>query len=108
MNAITQRIKIAEACPNLWKDRGFIWSETCFLVHPWDRVAIDPLDNLNVMHEALQALTDEQLVEVAEYLSVDFSEHPTKIAQRLFRATAAQLAAAFVRTLGLWEEGGQL
>jgi hypothetical protein len=102
-----QRIKIAEACG--WTDftSGTHEGATLYGRKPlscsnsWEVPYY--LNDLNAMHEAEKILTDNQLVDFAEWLGADFSEHPTKTV-RYLRATAPQRAAAFLRTLGLWEE----
>jgi hypothetical protein len=64
----------------------------------------DHLNDLNAMHEAEKTLTDDQLIDYAEWLGVCFDEHPSKACVVLLRATAAQRAEAFLRTIGKWEE----
>ena len=109
-----QRIKIAEACGwtaeqnsngywravnkkhgnavELWLSEQNVWS-----------VGIpDYLNDLNAMHEAEKVLTGYQQ-------TVTYSDNLTKIVgYHTFdsaHATAAQRAEAFLKTLGLWEEG---
>jgi len=54
--------------------------------------------NLNAMHQAEWSLTDDQLWRMAR--NIERNDE-----QWYFRATARQRAEAFLRTLGLWEEG---
>jgi len=54
--------------------------------------------NLNAMHKAEWSLTDDQLWRMAR--NIERNDE-----QWYFRATARQRAEAFLRTLGLWEEG---
>lgn len=53
--------------------------------------------DLNVMHEATMMLGDQQLCEMADWL-----EKITGFHTRIFHATAAQRAEAFLRTIGKW------
>ena len=94
-----QRIAIAEACPNLWIDKGFIWSKTGSLVHPFDRIVIDPLNDLNAMHEAEKMLVGLNDWELCGYV------HRLHFVTNGWSAlaTAAQRAEAFLNTLSLWK-----
>jgi hypothetical protein len=62
------------------------------------------LNDLNAMHEAEKVLTKDQLIEQAEWIGACSNEMPNKAWVILLRATAAQRAEAFLRTLGLWQE----
>jgi len=115
MTPEAQRIAIAEGCPNLFwvhKTRGV--SARVFRLgdHPCEGDnECDLLNDLNAMHEAEKLLTDDQFDEqyVVELGRLFFPkgkgpfkwrECPTMVV----RATAAQRAEAFLRTIGKWEE----
>ena len=114
-----QRIKIAEACGYVW-DNGRIgvcgwWTDPSGLQVSWGQnklkamsqlLIIDYLNDLNAMHDAEKVLTEEQ--------RIAYTNHTYDIACKVQRETekwrwisltAAQRAEAFLRTLGLWEEG---
>ncbi len=55
--------------------------------------------DLNAMHEAEKVLTKEQEDEYTVTLCIEVQPEP-----RLFHATAAQRAEAFLRTIGKWED----
>lgn len=114
MTPEAQRIAIAEVCPNLMQAKSFIWSNQGFLVHPFNEIIIDPLNDLNAMHQAEKALTPHQLewcdafLKRAVYKSTtdaDWEEGvgPTP-ATKYWHATATQRAEAFLRTLNLWKD----
>lgn len=112
-----QRIAIAEACG--WKrdERG--WSrpdgsraehnemlDVCYQVVQHD--CPDFLNDLNAMHEA-----EKRIVEEAErgyrydmmlYMVVQANEEGMTNFMKLWHATAAQRAEAFLRTIGKWIE----
>ena len=98
-----QRIKIAEACGWTTKHKG-LWVEQLqtYAALP------DYLNDLNAMHEAEKVLTEKQqrdycfrlLLELVDgSVTNDLNDHFIFI-----RATAAQRAEAFLKTLNLWEE----
>lgn len=62
----------------------------------------DYLNDLNAMHEAEKVLTDDQLWKYSVNLHSLVKEDPNNRESWQFRATAAQRAEAFLRTLGLW------
>jgi hypothetical protein len=64
----------------------------------------DYLADLNAMHEAEKVLTKDQLIEQAEWIGACSNEMHIKAWVILLRATAAQRAKAFLRTVGKWEE----
>lgn len=64
----------------------------------------DYLNDLNAMHEAEKVLTDEQLADMAETLGVDADDAPADSWRLLLRATAAQRAEAFLKTIFKWEQ----
>ena len=119
MNPEQQRVAIAEACG--WKE---IRAEVDWLPkeltgiftwpHPTDAEKIkyfinrkpipDYLNDLNAMHDAEKVLTVDQLIDQAEWLGASSNEMPIKSWVVLLRATAAQRAEAFLRTIGKWEE----
>ena len=100
-----QRIKIAEAC-------GWFYIDKCWHFPNGAKATADggPSDvpnypaDLNAMHEAEKVLTDNQLDEMAGHLGASEDEFVWKTWRVLLRATAAQRAEAFLKTLGLWEE----
>jgi hypothetical protein len=118
MNTEQQRIAIAETC-------GFInvrmWGESCIasigVSHKgeyWGSLGVpDYLNDLNAMHEAEKLLTEEQLYIYGNQLD-RITLPKTKMEMcyvhgpeagmypDLFRATAAQRAEAFLRTIGKW------
>jgi len=106
------RIAIAEACerpgPHWWcpgclcekSPVQVTCNETCTLCGAgveWHDIP-DYLNDLNAMHEAEKSLTEEQLELYTYWLS-----HSCGLGTYT-RATAAQRAEAFLRTLNLWEE----
>lgn len=126
MSPDKQRIAIAEACG--WK-RKVVENPANWMALQPENVVLwlpptkenepqnygyhvpDYLTDLNVMHEAEMMLTDEQFDEryVVELGRMFYpknngpwkwKECPTMVV----RATAAQRAEAFLRTLGKWEE----
>ena len=100
-----QRIAIAEACGwKLVEDHPYYepyWEDQGHMVG----VSInghrfpDYLNDLNVMHDATMILGIQQLCEMADWL-----HQITGFYTRIFHATAAQRAEAFLRTIGKWEE----
>lgn len=125
-----QRIKIAEACgwkpddrlkdgtyrwdvrrngdifglkPNTYLDSNeFCGSYTC------DKRVPDYLTDLNAMHEAEELVKESQayyetLFQVVLGRELDYDDSCVDLL-KVSRATAAQRAEAFLRTLNLWEE----
>lgn len=104
MSPEAQRIAIAEACPNLFERcyGGWLWA-TRF---PHRIGPVDPLSDLNAMHEAEKTqcakdagfghLMADALIAICHTESARFTPY--------WRATAAQRAEAFLRTLGKWED----
>jgi hypothetical protein len=116
MTPEAQRIAIAEACgwcdinPNQWS--GY-HKEYAPLRFPSDEregwffgYIPDYLSNLNAMHEAENVLTDEQMDEFhVHLLGEEWDENdPYMMLRFASRATAAQRAEAFLRTIGKWVE----
>jgi hypothetical protein len=69
--------------------------------HPYSsdtRRMMDFCSDLNAMHEAEAALTEDQLWVMARQIEKNWED------QWYFRATARQRAEAFLRTLGKWED----
>ncbi len=102
MTTDEKSIKIAEVCG--WKYHGRI-GDRLLMWPPYFGDATAPphyFNDLNAMHEAEKALTDE------EYFTYCRKHLPevqrSEIAQGR-TATAAQRAEAFGLTLGLWEAG---
>jgi len=109
MNPEQQRIAIAEACGWELKSNGLspMWSwQNEYLTHriKWvahkemasQGVLPDYLNDLNAMHEAEKALESNQEQSYFELLH-DIAGNLT-----FYRATAAQRAEAFLKTLNLW------
>lgn len=111
MNETDQRIAIATAMR--WRDvekdpftNGLIWG-TQPISHDAgvvDRKVPDYLNDLNAMNEAEKVLSDD----IFEFVSqLDHYEGILKEIcknQRIFSATAAQRAEAFLKTIGKWKE----
>jgi len=92
MNKEQQRIKIAEACG--------------FLRHHHVRNCPDYLNDLNAMHEAWQTLTSNQKITYrGELAKICAREAPERDTCWLEDIAAEFAPEAFIRTLGLWEEG---
>jgi hypothetical protein len=91
-----QRIAIAEACG--WKT-GYRDPEAW---HPLP----DYLNDLNAMHEALKTLNEDQMVSMDHHLDVVVGNEKQGLNYEYFlwSATAAQLAEAFLFTVGKWKE----
>lgn len=123
-----QRIAIAEACgldvsrsPN--PDPADRW-KTCYFTPEaakqrrasWPSSAVvkvipDYLSDLNAMHEAEQLLTDNQCQQHFDNLAKATNAELETLGTvygvmhfRMYNATAAQRAEAFLRTLSLWIE----
>ena len=62
----------------------------------------DYLNDLNACHEAEKVLTDEQTSAYITTLCLEVQPEPM-----LHHATAPQRCEAFLRVMGLWEEGAQ-
>lgn len=110
-----QRIAIAEAVPALWSVHGWKWSKAGFLVNAIEMRAVDPLNDLNAMHEAVQqfryadtgsTLWHKNNFLLSEVVSRDLSisKDCVSFLWELQNATAAQRAEAFLRTIGKWIE----
>ena len=108
-----QRIKIAEACG--WRRNGTIgqsrypaWSHS-----DGRRVTLVNLPrylyDLNAMHDAEKVLTLEHEVDfyntIAGIVQRGCDRTPPNLSFLILHATASQRCEAFLRTLGLWEEG---
>ena len=96
MSPQAQRIAIAEACGIVSKDK---WGSLYKTPRGILRDCPDYLADLNAMHEAEKVIMHADLLfEYGMHISTDHDyEH-------LLRATAAQRAEAFLRTLGKWED----
>jgi hypothetical protein len=95
-----QRIAIAEACgfrPKTDRHKPmWVTPDSRTLVTMPDHLP-DYLNDLNAMHEAEKTLSDDNLKSYRGWLVVVCNgEH--------WRATAAQRAEAFLRTIDKWEE----
>lgn len=101
MNKEEQRIAIAEAC-------GFTSDSWCLTTNGWlfaDTVP-DYLNDLNAMHQALKTLNEDQMVSMDHHLDVVVGNGKQGLNYEYFlwSATAAQLAEAFLFTIGKWKE----
>ena len=65
----------------------------------------DYCNDLNAMHEAEKVLTPEQLVDYCAFSLRVATGEGCVTDYKMIRATAAQRAEAFLRTIGKWEEG---
>ena len=93
-----QRIAIAEACG---------WTDTPIVDGKYGQTDVpDYLNDLNAMHEVEKVLTEEQ--------RIAYSNHTYDVACKVQRETekwrwisltAKQRAEAFLKTIGLWEDG---
>ncbi len=112
-----QRIKIAKACG--WTDFNSAKHEGAIQygrkpLSRFDSWEIpDYLNDLNAMHEAEKTLNDDDLYLYGNILDgITHSKIPmcyvngpkAGMYPELFRATAAQRAEAFLKTLNLWKE----
>ena len=106
MTPEAQRIAIAKACKWAHDKDGYFagwWRK-------WDggdqRLRIDQLSDLNAMHEAEKMLTEKQELFYLIQLMKSMNESGTIgwRSERTYKATAAQRAEAFLRTLNLWKE----
>lgn len=102
MTPESQRIAIAEACPNVCHinkalNQAF-WNDSS------KGDDFDPLNDLNAMHEAEKVLVSDEQYRIFEAWLWRLSstwhagKHP-----RAYSSTATQRAEAFLRTLGLWK-----
>jgi len=100
MNPEQQRIAIAEACGK-WHSG---WPHE--YMNQSDRLRHIPnyLNDLNAMHEAEKVLTPEQLVDYCAFSLRVATGDGCVTDYKMIRATAAQRAEAFIRTIGKWEE----
>jgi hypothetical protein len=98
MSPEAQRIAIAEACgiTRLWSTAMPVRTVHCDVP--------DYLNDLNAMAEAEKTLTDVELEDFAFQLGYDDDVFPAKNIRLLLRATAAQRAEAFLKTLGKWTD----
>lgn len=110
MKPEAQRIAMAEACG--WED-VFLCEDgsVCGLPPGFtedqcpegaDEEVPDYLGDLNAMHEAESALTDNQQIEYAQKLTEKFSGFGWRY--KVIHATASQRAEAFLKTIGKWVE----
>lgn len=106
MDKTQQRIKIAEACGySLTEDKK--WFLECEDMYAPIKELPDYLNDLNAMHSAEKLLTVPRWNKYRKSLSVMFTDHPDDGYIFAINATAEQRAEAFLRTLGLWEEGDE-
>ena len=101
MSPDKQNIAIAQACGVVSKDS---WGPLYKTDRGYVRGCPEYVYDLNAMHEAEKVLTKDQLIEQAEWIGACLNEMPIKAWVILLRATAAQRAEAFLRTVGKWED----
>jgi len=98
MTPEAQRMAIAVACPGWSVHHG---GKYCAIQDcprgPLSCILFDPLKDLNAMHEAEKILPDYRLF-VGHLVTV------LKPGEYSVKATAAQRAEAFLRTLSLWRD----
>ncbi len=111
MTPEAQRIAIAEACPKVFNivqttfnGRQVHWrlNDGC------DGIRVDPLSDLNAMHQAEETLTHTQRENYSNALSNLLEmgycgEYDAIESFNCYHATAAQRAEAFLRSLNLFE-----
>jgi hypothetical protein len=109
-----QRIKIAEACGWIPNPKPHTAKILDWLHVPSGNTSYDPPnypEDLNAMHEVEKTLNDDDLYLYGNILDgITHSKIPmcyvngpeAGMYPELFRATAAQRAEAFLRTLNLW------
>ena len=100
-----QRIAIAEACPTVFKHDGrIVYWHTC---HQKAHEAVDPINDLNAIREAVQTLPstrrgyyNAELFQITTGRNLSSAiKEPDFIFQAL-NATAAQCAEAFLKITG--------
>lgn len=115
MSPEKQRIAIAMACgwiiANPENDRPDYrhWTPPGCVAKPNHMYGDKPpnyLADLNACHEMEQVLTHDQHIDYMEWLGLCSDDYGHKV-WAYVHATAAERCKAFLRTLGLWEEGAQ-
>lgn len=104
MSPFKQQIAIAKACGIVSHDR---WGPLYKTDEGFVRACPDYLTDLNAMHQAEEILNESRVVDYGEMLCrvCGASEQDrVYLVPEVFRATAAQRAEAFLRTIGKWEE----
>lgn len=94
-----QRILIAEACPNLAtlnEEGELVWKNWPVLRY------FDPLNDLNAMHKAEMSLPEILYLDWVQNMEQMFFGPSWRM--NLYRATAAQRAEVFLRTIGKWKD----
>jgi glycerol-3-phosphate cytidylyltransferase-like family protein len=98
MNTDKQRIAIAQACGVVSKDH---WGHLYKTEQGYARDCPDYVYDLNAMHEAEKVLDYNQM---NRYQNIELSRFVRTGTTWICRATSAERAEAFLRTLGKWEE----
>jgi hypothetical protein len=98
MSPDKQNIAIAQACGVVSKDH---WGALYKTEQGYARDCPDYLNDLNAMHEAEKVLDYNQM---NRYQNIELSRFVRTGTTWICRATAAQRAEAFLRTVGKWEE----
>jgi hypothetical protein len=115
MSPEAQRIAIAEACPDLPKKIrcGVRWTWAFLIAVADSNVDVDPLSDLNAMHEAVEGVCEQRGFVFQESFTRELRAVVTRRRRDLnemqrdywmAEATAAQRAEAFLRTIGKWED----
>lgn len=101
MNADKQRIAIAQACGWTYDKHGH-WMDATGQ-YGIRGLAPDFLNDLNAMHEAENKIPNDKWLEFDRHVAnTNPTEYQTSWVKRMYRATAAQRAEAFLRTLNLY------
>jgi len=101
MTPEAQRIAIAEACPALFR---VLDTPNATVIRRSDQSVIDPLTDLNAMHEAEKRLSRVQERDSnGERLPTQWEKYCWLLKFNL-DATAAQRAEAFLKILNKWKD----
>jgi len=107
MSPEKQRIAIAEECGYFYMDSTWHFPNGATAdAEPETPCPPDFLNDLNAMHEAEEALSEEQRVSYSDelYDAACLQQKSTGI-WRYLSMSAAHRAEAFLRTIGKWEDG---
>ena len=96
-----QQIAIAKACGRVQRPDGLWFPEG---KNYGSQGIPNYLNDLNAMHKAEKMLTPEQLVDYCAFSLRVATGEGCVTDYKMIRATAAQRAEAFLRTIGKWEE----
>lgn len=103
MTPEAQRIAIAEACPRLFHVLG---TPNATVVRVSDQSIVDPLNDLNVMHEAEKWLLSQCTHGFEDNLWIEYLNNlcVSAPAGGMHHANAAIRCEAFLRTIGKWQD----